>query len=159
MVVFSILLLCALPLLIVLNAVVLPRVLTALAERIWPERSGEFSSVLSIALAFDSDQALVWNTQVPLLQLILQSGSQGISVPRLRNTYGESVRRYPEIYEGFTFQQWLWFLDEAQLVICGGKRVFLTRKGIDFLRYGLTTRTSSASSSPPCCDDLLRHGG
>ncbi|MGA2964273.1 MAG: hypothetical protein ABSD96_21645, partial [Candidatus Korobacteraceae bacterium] len=121
--------------------------------------SGEFSSVLSIALAFDSDQALVWNTQVPLLQLILQSGSQGISVACLRKAYGESVRRYPEIYEGFTFQQWLRFLDEAQLVICSGKRVFLTRKGTDFLRYGLTTRTSAASSSPPCCDDLLQHGG
>jgi hypothetical protein len=150
---FSVLLFCALPILILLNAIVLPCALTKLADRIWPERSGEDFSVLPIRLAFDPDQALLWDTQIPMLQLVAQSEPNGTSVARLRKAYRESVGHYPEIYEGFTFEQWLRSLDEAQLVTCirrrVRRRVRVTRKGAEFLQYRHTAHPTDPTPLLP----------
>jgi hypothetical protein len=146
---FSVLLFCAMPILIVLNVIVLPCALTKLADRIWPEQSGKRFSVLPIRLAFDPDQALVWDTQIPMLQLVAQSEQSGTSVARLRKAYRESVGHYPEIYEGFTFEQWLRSLDEAQLVTCIRRRVRVTRKGAEFLQYRHTAHPADPAPLLP----------
>ena len=151
---FSVLLFCAMPILIVLNAIVLPCALTKLADRIWPERSEKGFSVLPVRLAFDTDQALVWDTQIPMLQLVAQSEPSGTSVARLRKAYRESVGHYPEIYEGFTFEQWLRSLDEAQLVTCIRRRVRVTRKGAELLQYRHTAHpTDPAPRLPAAATD------
>ena len=141
--VVTILLLCATPFLIVLNAVVLPRLLTALVEYIWPERFAELSSVFSIGSAFHSDRPFAWETQTPLLQLVHQAGAGGISLTLLRRAYREVVRQYPELYDGFTLEQWLRFLVETQIVRRTWRRVHLTHKGRDFLQFGLALRRPS----------------
>jgi hypothetical protein len=120
------------------------------SERIWQEASGKAFSVLSITLAFDPDHALVWETQVPMLQLVSESGRHGISVTHLREAYFESACHYPEIYDGFTFEQWLEFLEDAQLVASTGKHVLLTSKGRDFLHYRITAEAAIATSPPGC---------
>ena len=153
---FSVLLFCAMPILIVLNVIVLPCALTKLADRIWPKQSGKLFSVLPIRLAFDSDQALVWQAQVPVLQLISQSGERGASASCLRKAYRECARHYPEIYEGFTFEQWLRFLNEERLVLSIGKRVVLTETGTAFLHYRLAAHPAGCASLPPSSGDSLR---
>lgn len=90
-------------------------------------------SVLSIAPNFDRDHALIWATQLPILQLIFESGYRGLAVRRLRKAYRESAGHYPEIYDGFTFPQWLEFLESVQLTSRVGRRIMLTAKGRDFL--------------------------
>ena len=120
------------------------------SERIWQEDSGKAFSVLSITLDFDSDHALVWETQVPMLRLVAKSGRRGISVTHLREAYLESACHYPEIYDGFTFEQWLEFLEDAQLVTRTGKHVLLTSKGRDFLHYRITAEAAIATSPPGC---------
>jgi hypothetical protein len=120
------------------------------SERIWQEASGKAFSVLSIALAFDPDHALVWETQVPMLQLVAESGRRGISVTHLREAYFESACHYPEIYDGFTFEQWLEFLEDARLVTRTGKHVLLTSKGREFLHYRITAEAAIATSPPGC---------
>jgi hypothetical protein len=104
--------------------------------------------VLSITLAFDPDHALVWETQVPMLQLVSESGRHGISVTHLREAYLESACHYPEIYDGFTFEQWLEFLEDARLVTRTGKHVLVTSKGRDFLHYRITAEDAMTLSSP-----------
>ena len=141
----TILLLCATPVLIVLNAVVLPRLLTAIAERVWPERPAELSSVFALGSAFDSDQSLVWDPQIAMLQLVLQAEPEGIPVSRLHRAYRETVRRYPELYDGFTFDQWYRLLVETQLVGRAWRRVHLTREGREFLQFGLGRCRPSSS--------------
>jgi hypothetical protein len=120
------------------------------SEHIWQEASGKAFSVLSIALAFDPDHALVWETQVPMLQLVAESGRRGISVTHLREAYFESACHYPEIYDGFTFEQWLEFLEDARLVTRTGKQVLLTSKGRDLLHYRITAEAAIATSPPGC---------
>jgi predicted methyltransferase len=68
----------------------------------------------------------------------------------LREAYFESACHYPEIYDGFTFEQWLEFLEDARLVTRTGKHVLLTSKGRDFLHYRITAEAAIATSPPGC---------
>ena len=104
--------------------------------------------MLSIALAFDPDHALVWETQIPILQLISIAEPHGISVRSLHRAYLESARCYPELYEGSSFKRWLEFLECAQLVTrIDGQRVLLTTQGKEFLHYRITANEAITLSS------------
>jgi hypothetical protein len=116
------------------------------SEPTWQEASGKAFSVLSIMMAFDPDHALVWETQVPMLQLVSESGQHGVSVRQLRAAYLESTRHYPEIYDDFTFEQWFRFLQNTRLVSRAGRRVLLTNKGREFLDYRITADLAMAFS-------------
>jgi hypothetical protein len=134
---------------IAIFAPVLARMLACRASgSIWQEASGKEFSVLSITLAFDPDNALVWETQIPILQLISIAGPHGISVRRLHRAYLESARCYPELYEGSSFKRWLEFLECAQLVACiDEQRVLLTSQGREFLHYRITAKEAMTLSS------------
>ncbi len=138
-----------LPVIAIFLTWVLARMLDSRAsERIWQEASRETFSVLSIALAFDPDHALLWETQTPILQLISIAGPQGISVRALHRAYLESARCYPELYEGSSFKRWLEFLERAQLLACiDGQRVLLTSQGREFLHYRITAEDAMKLSS------------
>jgi hypothetical protein len=139
-----------LPVIAIFLTRVLARVLDSRAsEKIWQEAFGKAFSVLSITLAFDPDHALLWETQIPILQLISIEGSHGISVRRLHRAYLESARCYLELYEGSSFKGWLEFLEHAQLVACiDGQRVLLTSQGREFLHYRITADEAMTLSSP-----------
>jgi hypothetical protein len=118
------------------------------SEQIWQDAFGKAFSVLSITLAFDPDHALVWETQIPILQLISIAEPHGISVRRLHRVYLESARCYPELYEGSSFKRWLEFLERVQLVACIDRRhVLLTAQGREFLHYRITADEAMALSS------------
>lgn len=138
-----------LPILAISLTRVMARVLDSRAsEQIWQEASGKAFSVLSIALAFDPDHALVWETQIPILQLISIAEPHGISVRSLHRAYLESARCYPELYEGSSFKRWLEFLECAQLVTrIDGQRVLLTTQGKEFLHYRITANEAITLSS------------
>ncbi len=102
-------------------------------------------SVLSIALAFDPDHAIIWETQIPALQLIASSGRDGILVRELASLYHQNARRYPELYEGSSFGNWLEFLRTSGLVKLGIAKVSLTFEGERFLRYRLTCGQPSST--------------
>ncbi len=104
-------------------------------EQLRDEAPGEPFSVLAVALAFDPDHALVWETQVPMLQLMARSGRQGASLRRLHLAYLASATHYPELYDGSTFQQWLQFLQQAGLIVFKDQRATLTNEGQEFLHY------------------------
>jgi hypothetical protein len=56
----------------------------------------------------------------------------------LRSCFSVACRRFPEIFEGHTLEQWLQFLQQEQLVCCRGEKVSITAQGSDFLRLQLT---------------------
>jgi len=83
-----------------------------------------------------------WQAQVPGLGLIHYAGSAGIYLRNLRPCFAVVCRRFPEIYDGRTLEQWVLFLEQEQLVLCSGPKVKLTRQGSDFLRVQLTRGTA-----------------
>lgn len=91
--------------------------------------------VLSICDAFEAEYAILWETQVPALRLIASEGAKGVSIEKLQKFYDRSCHLYPELYDGSSFQQWLEFLNQAELVTMTEHRVAITKEGLDFLKY------------------------
>lgn len=79
-----------------------------------------------------------WQAQVPGLRLIHDAGHAGTYIRNLRSCFAVACRRFPEIYDGRTLEQWVRFLEQEQLILCAGQKVKITPQGSDFLRVQLT---------------------
>lgn len=104
-------------------------------------------SALSVADAFDPDHALIWDTQVRILQQMAAAGRKGMPLERLYLQYALSARVYPELYDGSTFGRWIEFLEKAQLIALHRYRVFLTSEGHQFVKSWVSTEASSAPTN------------
>jgi hypothetical protein len=107
-------------------------------QRIKTQATGTPFSVISVAHAFEPGHALLWDTQVPALELINSGGSKGVPLQRLFSWYEGAAHTYPELYDGSSFEQWLEFLHSARLVVRNEYRVALTQEGQEFLHYLVT---------------------
>jgi len=96
-------------------------------------------ALLSITEAFDPIYSVLWEAPVAALELIDSAGSSGTPVARLRPIYEEAAARFPEIYDGCGFLQWLQFLEETQLISWHGDKVVLTPDGQAFLTFRFVT--------------------
>ena len=63
----------------------------------------------------------------------------------MRRFFAGTSKQYPELYEGVRFEQWIRFLEDAELVMLStDDRIAITPQGISFLRYRLVPRTIPA---------------
>jgi len=114
-------------------------------RRLFLQIPGKPFTVISIAQAFEEDSAILWDTQVPALRQIAIGGSKGVSVAKMRRFFAGTSKQYPELYEGVRFEQWIRFLEDAELIILStDDRIAITPQGISFLRYRLVPRTIPA---------------
>lgn len=103
-------------------------------------------SVLSIEQAFEPDQAIIWETQVPALRLMASAGRKGLPLEDLYPLYLGSRRQYPELYDGSSFESWLEFLRHAELISVDLGTVSLTQEGREFLQFGVTAEAFVAGA-------------
>jgi hypothetical protein len=99
--------------------------------------------VLSVCDAFEAEYAALWETQVPALTLIASEDPSGVSIQALHRFYRRSARRYPELYDGSSFQQWVMFLETTELIVVGDKRVTITKEGLEFLKFRVHTEVAA----------------
>jgi hypothetical protein len=104
---------------------------------------------LSLSLAFDPEYAVLWDTQLPALKSIGGAGVKGVAMKHLRSCYIRDARRCPELYDGFSFRQWLHFLEMADLIAYTKGRVVLTSEGTDFLHSCLSTGLQALATKGP----------
>jgi hypothetical protein len=90
---------------------------------------------LRLSEAFDSEQAMLWTTQIDALRLIASGGMDGVPYDCVYRAYQKTARTFPELYEGCGFAQWLFFLERSELVILTGSCVRITACGREFLNY------------------------
>ncbi len=109
-------------------------------------------SILSIEQAFDPDHAIIWDTQLPVLELIASAGLAGLSLEALRPFYSRSARRYPELYDGSSFESWMDFLEDTELISVHRGAVSLTREGQQFLQYRVTPQALVSASQTRLAD-------
>lgn len=102
-----------------------------------PKSQAEPFTVLSLADAFEPETAALWETQVPALSVIAAAGDDGEPLLRLRMLYAGLSRRFPELYDGSSFEEWLDFLESTSLVICDEDCVRMTSAGHAFLECRL----------------------
>lgn len=96
-------------------------------------------ALLSITEAFDPIFSVLWEAPIAALELIDSAGPAGIPVARLRPIYEGAAARFPEIYDGCSFLQWLQFLEETQLISWHAYKVVLTLDGQALLRFRFVT--------------------
>ena len=84
--------------------------------------------------AFDENYALIWQTQIPALQMVGEA-RQGIQISALKPLFRSLAKCYPDLYDGYCFEQWLNFLEQSRLIGLHEKRVLLTPEGRGFLEH------------------------
>jgi hypothetical protein len=90
-------------------------------------------NVICIAQAFEDESAILWETQIPALMQISIGGKRGVSVAKMRRFFAGTSKQYPELYDGVRFEQWVRFLEDAELImLCPDDRVAITPQGIEF---------------------------
>ena len=95
--------------------------------------------LLSITQAFEPAHAVLWEAPIAALRLVEAAGSGGLPPARLRLPFRRAAARFPEIYDGYRFEDWIQFLEQTQLIAWDGYRVKLTPEGAAFLKYRFTT--------------------
>jgi hypothetical protein len=114
-------------------------------RRLFLQVPGKPFSIISVAQAFEEHSAILWDTQVPALSQISVGGIRGVSVAKMRRFFAGTSKQYPELYEGIHFEQWIRFLEDAELVtIQPDDRIAITPQGLQFLRFRLTPKTIPA---------------
>jgi hypothetical protein len=101
--------------------------------------STESLAPLSINEAFEPIYSVLWEAPIAALELVDSAGTSGIPVSRLRPIYKQAAARFPEIYDGCGFVQWLQFLEATDLISWVGYKIVLTSEGKAFLRYRFVT--------------------
>lgn len=96
-------------------------------------------ALLSITEAFEPVYATLWEAPIAALELIDSAGPAGIPAARLQPIFVQAAARFPEIYNGCSFVQWLQFLEHLQLVSWNGYRLVLTHEAREFLTFRFTT--------------------
>jgi len=96
-------------------------------------------ALLSITEAFDPIYSVLWEAPIAALELINSAGTSGVPVARLHPLYDGAAARFPEIYDGCSFLQWLRFLEEAELISWHSYKLVLTPDGQAFLRFRFVT--------------------
>ncbi len=102
-------------------------------------------TLLAINEAFDPVYAVLWQAPIAALELIDSAGKSGTPVATLRPIYESASVRFPEIYDGCSFVQWLHCLEEAQLISWHGYNVVLTSEGHAFLKFRFVTDSIAAA--------------
>ena len=105
-------------------------------------------SALSILDAFDPERFMLWDTQLPLLRQLSSAGPKGCSLTQLLGFYLQLARRYPELYEGSSFEHWLGFLAASELVRLESDRGYITVEGRQFVQEVLKCRVAAEGPAP-----------
>jgi len=96
-------------------------------------------STLNVAQAFEPIYAALWEAPIRALDQLRSAGTGSLPASRLHPIFREAAARFPEIYDGYNFEQWLRFLENNELIHWDGQQVALTGKGREFLAYRFTT--------------------
>jgi hypothetical protein len=91
-------------------------------------------ATLLIAMDFDSKYRAIFGSQLLVLEQ-LNTRSEGATPQEIKPIYDQAAARSPDVYEGFSFDQWVAFLSHSQLVREESDRVYLTVAGREFLKY------------------------
>ena len=100
---------------------------------------------LSVSDAFDAEHVWLWHTQVDALRLLAAGGKRGVTFDRVYRAYQTAAVNFPELYEGSSFAQWLFFLQRSELVRLTGYRVILTDSGKSLLQHCMQAKVLRAA--------------
>lgn len=89
---------------------------------------------------FESVESNIWASQVALLEY-LNSQAEGVEADVLRTTYyEEGANRYPILYQNYSFEGYMNFLERNDLAEAAGSRWRITLQGYEYLQWRIAQR-------------------
>jgi len=93
-----------------------------------------YLSATALSLQFEKIYNSIWGSQISALQLLNTRGA-GYSEEEVHAFYKSGKSNFPKMYEIYSFEQWLQFLESFSLIKRDGKSFVLTLEGREFLKY------------------------
>jgi hypothetical protein len=92
------------------------------------------TALLCLPQAFEPMYAALWEEPTAALRMVAAKRG-GVSAASLYPVFRRATLRFPEIYDGCGFLQWLEFLEAEELIRCeiNCTKVTITAKGTEFL--------------------------
>jgi hypothetical protein len=94
-----------------------------------------FVPCLTLLETLDTHYGPLCDAHLQLFRLLLGGGAKGVSLSHLQPLYQYLAARYPEIYDGSSFAEWLAFYQAAGIVALGRSSVWLTSSGLRLLQH------------------------
>jgi hypothetical protein len=89
---------------------------------------------LQNAFNFENAYRLIWGSQLAALD-ILNTRAEGELPEALRPIYHKAAENNPEVYSQYSFDEWLTFLKNANLLRQDEQTLHITIEGREFLKY------------------------
>ena len=90
-----------------------------------------------ILLHFERAQSTIWGSQIALLSA-LNGRSDGMTTEEAQAFYETGKSEFPQRYNEYAFDAWLWFLQSRWFVDSEGERLAITLTGREFLKWRLS---------------------
>ncbi|MBI2152757.1 MAG: hypothetical protein HYU24_03505 [Candidatus Rokubacteria bacterium] len=90
-------------------------------------------AALSLVQSFERTYTLIWGSQISALQFLNSAGA--VRPDLLRPEYDQAAAREPALYAGYTFDQWLHFLEVNLFILRSADTVTISLEGREFLKY------------------------
>ncbi len=89
----------------------------------------------SIVQRFEQIYRGIWGSQLGALHFLNSANLTGVDPGQVRPWYDQAVARHPELYESYTFEQWLGFLGSQTLIVTTASGIAISLEGREFLKY------------------------
>ena len=113
-----------------------------------PERERflvRYLAIIKLDLAFERIYSIIWGSQIYILEYLNSRRLIGALKEGIKTSYyDDAATRWPASLTGYSYDMYLGFLKESNLIIERNETLFITEFGVDFLQYLTRTGKSDA---------------
>lgn len=95
-------------------------------------------AVAELIIGFEDTRSIIFGSQEKVVTAC-NARSGGYPMDVIHKEYSIAAERWPDVYEGFTFEQWFGFLTSQELVEVFEDHVVISHRGREYLAYLVQT--------------------
>ena len=92
-----------------------------------------YAVATAVQVRFERNYSVIWGSQIAVLQSL--NAVAAATVDQVRGFYDKAHSEFPTVYEAYSFEQWLGFLESNSLVVTSATGVSISIDGREFLKY------------------------
>lgn len=116
-----------------------------------PEREKlliRYLAATNLALTFERIDSVIWGSQIYILEHLNES-RLGVSKEKIKAAYyDDAVEKWPPFFANYSYDNYLGFLKDSNLVLEKDRYLFITKLGVEFLQYLARIGKSGARFRP-----------
>ena len=91
-----------------------------------------------LTVQWEQIEKVIFGSQVAIL-VEMNTRPAGLSLEALHKVYDAVAKQFPSTYEGYTFEQYIGYLDAVRLIVKGGDGYQITLEGKEFMVWLVQT--------------------